>query len=56
MENQTGGESRKVGELRPVVGFELEAWPEPKALSREKLLALLSDDKNKTYRLPISDR
>lgn len=29
--NETGGESRKVGELRPV--FELEAWPEPMALS-----------------------
>lgn len=36
-----GGEGRKVGELRPLVVFELEAWPEPKALSRDELQVLM---------------
>jgi hypothetical protein len=36
-----GGESLIVGELRGVVCFELEAFPEPKALRKEDLEALL---------------
>jgi hypothetical protein len=40
-ERINGGEGRKVSELRPVIVFELEAYPEPKALSRIELLALI---------------
>ena len=36
-----GGESRKVGEHRPVVVFELEAFSEPKSLSRHELQVLM---------------
>lgn len=34
---KSGGESRKVGELRSVVVFEMEAYPEPKVLSAANL-------------------
>lgn len=38
-----GGEGRKVVELLPVIIFELEAWAEPKALSRLELMALMKE-------------
>lgn len=36
-----GGEGLKVGEHRAVVVFELEAFPEPRALSRDDLRKLM---------------
>jgi len=41
-----GGESRKVGELWPVVLFDLKAWPEPKAVSQDELRALMKQFKS----------
>jgi len=38
-----GGGSRKVGELRGVVCFELEAYPEPKVLAKTDLQTLMRD-------------
>jgi hypothetical protein len=43
IESEIGGESRKVCEHLPVVVFELEAWPEPKALSRVELKLLMKN-------------
>ncbi len=38
---KNGGERPKVGEHRGVVVFELEAYPEPKALSKSDLQRIL---------------
>lgn len=40
-ERVNGGEGRKVGEHSAVVIFELEAYPEPKALSCDDLKTLI---------------
>jgi hypothetical protein len=39
--NRIGGESLIVGELSSVICFELESYPEPKALTQENLERLL---------------